>query len=158
MGNLGASESRGLTWIPGVFQVAESSRLCRNTCPGNCIGACSNICCSSAPCWKREFEGHLAEKIVTEKEVGKEAGGVSGLPAVPADLFCSSTSFWFIYNGSEFTQVGAELKSNVGFFCCSPKGRGESCRVPQTGRKMGECFCISIKYLRHLDPSLLPGS
>ena len=41
-----------------------------------------------------EFEKHLVEKIVTEKEVGKEAAGVLALPAVPADLFCFSALFY----------------------------------------------------------------
>lgn len=66
-----------------------------------------------------ESEKHLVEKIVREKEVGKEAARVSALPAVPADLFCFFALFYFIQDNSEFTQLGAVLKSKEEFF--SPK-------------------------------------
>lgn len=85
-----------------------------------------------------KFERHLAEKIIAEKEVGKEAAGVSALPAVPPDLFCSPASFCFIYSGSEFTQLGAVLKSDMGFFCCSPKGRGAEGKVAGFPKQAGK--------------------
>lgn len=40
-----------------------------------------------------EFEKHLAEEILTEKEVGRD---VPILPAVLDDLFCFSASFCFL--------------------------------------------------------------
>lgn len=48
------------------------------------------------PAANDEFEKHLAEEIVAEKEVGKKAADVPTLPAVPDDLFCFSGSFCFL--------------------------------------------------------------
>lgn len=93
---MGASQSGG---GPGGLQVAESTGLHGNISPMALMLHDAMFIPRSPPLHpaaNAEFEKHLAEEIVTEKEVGKKAVDVPMLPAVPDDLFCFSGSFCFL--------------------------------------------------------------
>lgn len=139
MGNLGPSQSGGQEGALGEFRWLRAQGCMAASAPVALVvhhalpfpRSTPPLC----PAANVEFEKHLAEEIVKEKEVGKEAADVPTLPAVPADLFCFSASFCFLKNSSEFTQVGAVLKSKAGFF--TPK-------VWACERENPSRFCLAV--------------